>query len=348
MSCDASLYGVGAVRRPLPLAGGWVGATYRICFQIPLPSRPRYSQLDKEGLAIVYGVKRFHQFLFGWPFTIYTDHKPLIYLFDESCLIPPQASARVQRWALTLSAYEYTVKYKPGKDHANADVFSRLPLPEKPENTPLPGETVLLLELLRTTPVTASQIRTWTSRDPTLARVREQVQQGWTLTTGDEHLRRKDELSVQDGCILWANRVIVPPPGRPAVMEELHDGHPGICRMKGLARRHVWWPAMDTDLEAKVKNCAMCQSHQKAPAQAPLHPWEWPKRPCARVHADYAGPFMGKMFLILVDAHSKWLDIHIVNSATSSSTIKKMRSTFATHGLPEMLVFRQWHCLYKQ
>ena len=95
---------------------------------------------------------------------------------------------------------------------------------------------------------------------------------------------------------------------------------------------------MDTDLEAKVKNCAMCESHQKAPAQAPLHPWEWPKRPCARVHADYAGPFMGKMFLILVDAHSKWLNIHIVNSATSSSTIKKMRSTFATHGLPEMLV----------
>ena len=129
---------------------------------------------------------------------------------------------------------------------------------------------------------------------------------------------------------LVGNRVIVPPPGRPAVMEELHDGHPGICRMKGLARSHVWRPGMDTDLEAKVKNCAMCPSHQKALAQAPLHPWEWPKRPWARVHADYAGPFMGKMFLILVDAHSKWLDIHIVNSATSSPTIEKMRSTFAT------------------
>ena len=220
------------------------------------PAERRYSHLDKEGPAIVYGVKRFHPFLIGWSFTIYTDHKPLIYLFDESRLNPPQASTRVQWWALTLSAYEYFVEYTPGNDHANPNVFSRLPLPEKPENMPLLGETVLLLELLLTTPVTPSQIRTWTSRNPTLAWIREQVQQGWTLTTGDEHLRpylqRKDELSLQDGCILWGNCVIVPPPGSPAVMDELHDGHPGIYRMKGLARSHVWWPGMDTDLEAKV------------------------------------------------------------------------------------------------
>ena len=54
--------------------------------------------------------------------------------------------------------------------------------------------------------------------------------------------------------------------------------------------------------------------------------------PCAQVHA---GPFIGIMFLILVDAHSKWLDIHIINSATALS---KMRSIFATHGLLEVLV----------
>ena len=74
------------------------------------------------------------------------------------------------------------------------------------------------------------------------------------------------------------------------------------------------------------------------PSRSPLHPWEWPGRPWSRAHVDYAGPFMGKMFLLIIDAHSKWMDIHCGNSAPSSVTIEKMRTTFATHGLPEIVV----------
>ena len=87
-----------------------------------------------------------------------------------------------------------------------------------------------------------------------------------------------------------------------------------------------------------MKSCATCQSHQKTPPCSPLHPWEWPDRPWSQVHVDYAGPFMGKMFLLITDAHCKWMDIHCVNSATSSVTIDKMRSTFASHGLPQIVV----------
>ena len=87
-----------------------------------------------------------------------------------------------------------------------------------------------------------------------------------------------------------------------------------------------------------VKSCATCQSHQRTPPCSPLHPWEWLGRPWSQVHVDYVRPFMGKMFLLIIDAHSKWMDIHCVNSATSSVTIDKMRSTFASHGLPEIVV----------
>ncbi len=78
------------------------------------PAEYRYSQLHKEGLAIIFGVKRFHQYLAGRPFTILSDHKPLQHLFQETSGIPTLASARIQRWALILGAYNYTIEYKPG------------------------------------------------------------------------------------------------------------------------------------------------------------------------------------------------------------------------------------------
>ena len=182
----------------------------------------------------------------------------------------------------------------------------------------------------------------WTARDPVLSQVLQFVLQGWPSEVEEQALKpyfiRREQLSVHSGCLLWGARVIVPPQGREEVLNILHDTHLGIVKMKSLARSYVWWPKMDTNLEEKVKSCATCQSHQKTPPCSPLHPWEWPGRPWSRVHVDYAGPFMGKMFLLIIDAHSKWMDIHCVNSATSSVTIDKMRSTFASHGLPEIVV----------
>ena len=118
-------------------------------------------------------------------------------------------------------------------------------------------------------------------------------------------------------------------------MKLLHEGHLGTTRMKGFARSIVWWPS---DIVDKVKQCRFCQVNQKMPPPAPLHPWEWPKRPWARLHIDHAGPFQGKLFLVVVDAHSKWLEASIVPSVSSQATIKVLRKLFATHGLPEAIV----------
>ena len=99
---------------------------------------------------------------------------------------------------------------------------------------------------------------------------------------------------------------------------------------------------MDRNLEEQVNSCQTCQLHQKSPAEAPLHPWEWPGHPWERLYIDYAGPFMGHMFLVVVDAYSKWLEVHTMQSTTSTATIEKLREIFATHGLPGTVVSDNW------
>lgn len=108
--------------------------------------------------------------------------------------------------------------------------------------------------------------------------------------------------------------------------------------MKSIARSIVWWPGIDGDIERMIQNCIPCQQNQKVPPPAPLHAWEWPNRPWARLHIDHAGPFLGKQFLIVVDAHSKWMESRTVSSTSTHTTIRHLRSIFATHGLPEIVV----------
>lgn len=108
--------------------------------------------------------------------------------------------------------------------------------------------------------------------------------------------------------------------------------------MKSIARSFVWWPKMDQDIEKLCFTCSDCQRHSNMPKSAPVHPWDWPKEPWDRLHIDFAGPFMNSMFLLIIDAHSKWVEIFPMNSTTTTNTIEKLRILFSQLGLPKVIV----------
>ena len=103
--------------------------------------------------------------------------------------------------------------------------------------------------------------------------------------------------------------------------------------MIALAQSYVSWPNMDS-----VSSCSTCQSMRSNPSPVKIHPWIFPGRPWSRIHVDFAGPISSCMYLVVIDAYSKFPEVVKMSTTSAKATVTTLRDIFSRHGLPRIIV----------
>jgi transposase InsO family protein len=339
LSTDASPYGVSAILSHLVK-----GIEKPVLFASSTLSiaEKGYSQLHKEALAIMFGIKRFHDFIYGQKFKLVTDNRALKEIFHPDKGISAVAASRLQRWALQLAIHNYTIEHRPGKYMSHVDALSRLPLPE-PTNIEYYGihkltSTIESNEMSKF--LNAEMIEKAISTDKILSQIRTYIKDGWPKNISPEikyFYNIRKNLDYENGNLFYNDRLIIPMSMRHKILELLHSNHDGIVRMKMLSRTQVWWPKLDSDIENVVKQCSACQQVVNKPKPKITSHWKPCTKPFERIHIDFFY-YENKTFLIIVDSYSKFIDVKLVTRPDAIGVIEKLEEVFSYFGLPDEIV----------
>jgi len=335
---DASLKGIGAVL----LQSG-----QPICYasKALTETEQNYSNIEREALGVVWGLERFHYFVYGKQCTVHTDHKPLEAIFKKKLTTCP---ARLQRFVLRALKYDVTVKYVKGSEVPIADALSRLSPQPAPPKGQLPQLSIhQVTDTLPASPAKLQQIRELTTSDPTLSQLRDTIYKGWPESREEcpsmlhDYWNFREELTIEDGLILKGERIVIPPTLRPEILNTLHKGHLGQEKCLLRARTTVFWPGITKDVTNLVKTCEACQKHQRHNQKQPILQPEPPSYPWQKVSSDLFD-YKGKKYLLVSDQYSKFPIIRKLGSAVGSTTspvvINHLKSIFSEHGIPAQLL----------
>ena len=309
----------------------------------------RYAAIEGEALAIAWGLEQTKYFTQGCDdLLVVTDHKPLVKVFGDRTL-DEITNTRLFRLKQRTLQWKFRTAYLPGKTNAAADATSRYPSPTL-ELSLLTIDDVAEQLMAAAISNEAADVTTlsWdtivreTEQDPVLVQLKQAIigsfQGEYPLVS--EYRRYSESLFIQDGAIMYQDRVIIPTVLRQIVLDSLHAAHQGASSMQARAQGIVFWPGMTRDINLKRDQCIEC--HRNAPSQAalPSEPPEPPTVPFQKIYADFFD-FGGRHYLVAGDRLSGFAEVFFTPTGTAQSgargLIACLRKWFKTFGVPEQL-----------
>ncbi|KAK3103001.1 hypothetical protein FSP39_015684 [Pinctada imbricata] len=302
-------------------------------------SEKNYAQIEKELLAVVFGCRKFHDYIYGQDTHVETDHKPLESLFKKSLSSAPP---RIQRMMIKVEPYRLDVRYKPGKYLYIADTLSRAVVSE-PNTSEKDEFEIFATQYLSVTDRTLTALARESAEDDEMNELQGVIANGWPdhISQCSENVKKywnfREELSIYKGIATKGRRLIVPESLREEILDQLHCGHTGTEKIKGRARELIFWPGINADIDKKVAECRVCNKYKRKQTKQPLKPHPVPDRPWQKLGLDLF-ELNKKTYLVVVDYFSKFFEINELQTTTSRAIINKLRPMFARHGIPDELI----------
>ncbi|XP_064483004.1 uncharacterized protein K02A2.6-like [Ornithodoros turicata] len=333
ISTDASSYGLGSVLMQCNKPLGYASAA------LTTPQQ-QYAEIERELLDVVFACERFLYFTFGRTVTVETDHKPLVSIQEKDF---NKISPRLQRLLLRLQRYDARLIYVPGKLLAVADALSRAPDHTATVTTSDYDPGPLVCTLVHASPSKLTEIQQATARDPALQQVTRYIRHGWPKHLSGVHSAARpyysirDELYLSNNCVCFRQRLVIPKVCRAEVLGKLHMSHRGVTLTKSVARKAIYWPGLDKDIEQMVVTCELCQRYQRANPQQPLLDRNIPDRPWERIAMDFFH-LNDSTYLILIDYFSKFVEVKKMEAITAADLIHVLSEIYARFGTPSEVV----------
>uniref|UniRef100_A0A914HLE0 RNA-directed DNA polymerase n=1 Tax=Globodera rostochiensis TaxID=31243 RepID=A0A914HLE0_GLORO len=239
----------------------------------PDPARFSFSHNTTRTSRSLWPPTQVVRMVYGRPFTLLTDHKPLLSIFGSKSGIPIYTASRLQRWALILLNYDFKIQYISTKNFGQVDSLSRLIAVQKEaddeerviasaeinpnlgNNTEEPDFVASAVDYvfhsnIEQLPISALEVAEFTQHDELLHQVFDHCRTRWPKEAASSSLAayfvHRAKITEVQGCLLFGDRVIIPTALRQRILTSLHFAHPGVVRMKSLARQFVYWPRIDT------------------------------------------------------------------------------------------------------
>lgn len=328
LTVDASSIAIGAVltQNDRPIAYATKSLTN---------AQKAYPQIEKEALAIKFGCSKFHQYIYGKRLIIETDHKPFEIISRKPL---HTALPRLQRLLFDVSQYGPKIIYRKGEDIPVADILSR----DCEEHHEKDEETMEILVIMPLSQTVQEKLKDETNNDEEMRALKNIINIGWPDRQKDLPLNTakywnfRDELSCYNDILFKNDRPIIPKSLRRKYLENIHIGHFGINGSIRSARDAIYWYGMTQDITEVIRRCEICECNQRNNPKEPLIIRKIPSLPW-QIAATDIFEYDNKMFLMIVDSYSGYIDFARLNEINSKQVIGKLKIWFSTHGVPEEL-----------